>query len=182
VLCHPTKNAQDDNLVPRGGGAFLNEVDGNIALRKADGNFVVANALGKFRGPEFTPLNFALCVVRDHPLLKDSDGVQIPTIVAEPVTDSAVAALSMGSEQDDIRLLRDIEARPRDTHRDRAPRLGCSHTTIGRRIEKLAKRKLVDDTGFITKLTPRGQKELNGLDTVHQDAPSNVPFPVPTRP
>ncbi len=182
VLCHPTKNAQDDNLVPRGGGAFLNEVDGNIALRKADGNFVVANALGKFRGPEFTPLNFALCVVRDHPLLKDSDGVQIPTIVAEPVTDSAVAALSMGSEQDDIRLLRDIEAHPRDTHRDRAPRLGCSHTTIGRRIEKLAKRKLVDDTGFMTKLTPKGQKELNGLDTVHQGAPSNAPFPVPMRP
>jgi hypothetical protein len=114
--------------------------------------------------------------------LKDSDGVQIPTIVAEPVTDSAVAALSMGSEQDDIRLLRDIEARPRDSHRDRAPRLGCSHTTIGRRIEKLAKRKLVDDTGFMTKLTSKGQKELNGLDTVHQDAPSNVPFPVPMRP
>ncbi len=91
--------------MPRGGGAFLNEVDGNIALRKGDGNFVVAHALGKFRGPEFTPLNFALCVVRDHPLLKDSDGVQIPTIAAEPVTDTAVAALSMGSEQDDIRLL-----------------------------------------------------------------------------
>ena len=157
-------------------------MDGNIALRKADGNFVVASALGKFRGPEFTPLNFALCVVRDHPLLKDSDGVQIPTVVAEPVTDSAVAALSMGSEQDDIRLLRDIEAHPRDTHRDRAQRLGCSHTTIGRRIEKLAKRKLVDDTGFMTKLTSKGQKELNGLDTVHQGAPSNVPFPVPMRP
>ncbi|OSI66350.1 AAA family ATPase [Bradyrhizobium canariense] len=182
VLCHPTKNAADDNLVPRGGGAFLNEVDGNIALRKGDGNFVVAGALGKFRGPEFVPLNFALCVVRDHPLLRDSDGVQIPTIVAEPVTDSAVAALSMSSEQDDIRLLRDIDDHPRDTHRDRAPRLGCSHTTIGRRIEKLAKRKLVDDTGFITKLTPRGQKELNGLDTVHQSAPSNAPFPVPMRP
>jgi hypothetical protein len=182
VLCHPTKNAADDNLVPRGGGAFLNEVDGNIALRKGDGNIVVANALGKFRGPEFTPLNFALCVVRDHPLLKDSDGVPIPTIVAEPVTDVAVAATSMVSEQDDIRLLRDIYAHPRDTQRDRAPRLGCSHTTVGRRIERLEKRKLVDDSGFHTKLTPKGQKELNDLDTVHQSAPSAVSFPVASRP
>jgi hypothetical protein len=182
VLCHPTKNAADDNLVPRGGGAFLNEVDGNIALRKGDGNFVVANALGKFRGPEFSPLNFALCVLRDHPLLKDSDGVPIPTIVAEPVTDSAVAAVAMGAEQDDIRLLRDIYAHPRDTHRDRASRMGCSHTTVGRRIEKLEKRKLVDDTGLHTKLTSKGQKELNDLDTVHQSAPEGVSFPVPMRP
>src|SRR5437773_3967246 len=30
VLCHPVKNATRDNLLPRGGGAFLNEVDGNL--------------------------------------------------------------------------------------------------------------------------------------------------------
>ena len=30
VACHPVKNATDDNLIPRGGGAFLNEVDGNL--------------------------------------------------------------------------------------------------------------------------------------------------------
>ena len=28
VLSHPTKNAAHDNLIPRGGGAFLNELDG----------------------------------------------------------------------------------------------------------------------------------------------------------
>ena len=37
VSCHqPNKNANDDNLLPRGGGAFLAEVDGNLTCRKID--------------------------------------------------------------------------------------------------------------------------------------------------
>src|SRR5262249_43780914 len=36
INCHPTKNATDDNLVPRGGGAFLAEVDGNLVCRRDD--------------------------------------------------------------------------------------------------------------------------------------------------
>ena len=36
ILCHPTKRAADDDLIPRGGGAFLAEVDGNIALVKRE--------------------------------------------------------------------------------------------------------------------------------------------------
>ena len=34
VACHPVKNASDDNLIPRGGGAFLNEMDGNLTAAK----------------------------------------------------------------------------------------------------------------------------------------------------
>ena len=34
VACHPVKNASDDNLIPRGGGAFLNEVDGNLTATR----------------------------------------------------------------------------------------------------------------------------------------------------
>jgi hypothetical protein len=30
VNCHPVKNATADNLLPAGGGTFLNEVDGNL--------------------------------------------------------------------------------------------------------------------------------------------------------
>ena len=32
ALCHPTKGASRSNLLPRGGGAFLNELDGNLVL------------------------------------------------------------------------------------------------------------------------------------------------------
>jgi len=36
VLCHPTKNATADNLIPRGGGSFIAEIDGNLCARKSD--------------------------------------------------------------------------------------------------------------------------------------------------
>ena len=34
VTCHPTKTPNMDNLLPRGGGAFLAEVDGNLVCIK----------------------------------------------------------------------------------------------------------------------------------------------------
>jgi hypothetical protein len=36
VNCHPVKNASSDNLLPRGGGAFLAEVDGNLTCTRND--------------------------------------------------------------------------------------------------------------------------------------------------
>jgi hypothetical protein len=183
VLAHPTKGAKMiDEMVPRGGGAFLAEMDGNIGVARGDGGLIGAQAIGKFRGPEFTPLHFALHGIRDVPALYDAKkGKFRPTVVAQPVSEAGAAAVGMESETADIRLLRDIDTHPRDTHRDRAPRLGCSHTTVGRRIEKLAGRKLVDDSGLIARLTAKGQRELNDLEAVHQAAPSNVQFPVPAK-
>jgi hypothetical protein len=35
--CHPVKNASSDNLLPAGGGNFLNQVDGNLTAAKTDG-------------------------------------------------------------------------------------------------------------------------------------------------
>jgi hypothetical protein len=184
ILAHPTKGAKDiGEMVPRGGGAFLNEMDGNLGAARGDGGLIGVQAVGKFRGPEFVPLHFGLHEVRDTPALFDpKKGKFMPTVVAAPVSEAGAAARAIEGETADIQLLRDIDTHPRDAHRDRAPRLGCSHSTVGRRIEKLAKRKLVDDTGLHTKLTPKGQRELNDLDTVHQSAPEGVPFPVPTRP
>jgi hypothetical protein len=34
AACHPTKNAGADELLPRGGGAYLAEVDGNLTCWK----------------------------------------------------------------------------------------------------------------------------------------------------
>lgn len=183
VLAHPTKGAKTiDEMVPRGGGAFLNEMDGNIGVARSDGGLIGAQVVGKFRGPEFTPLHFALHTIRDVPALYDTKkGKFRPTVVAQSVSEASAAAVGMESETADIRLLRDIDAHPRDAHRDRAPRLGCSHTTIGRRIEKLAGRKLVDASGLIVRLTPKGQRELNDLESMHQSAPSNVQFALPAK-
>ena len=85
VLCHPTKSAKDLNeMVPRGGGAFLNEVDGNIGVLKAAPRSLRLQ-LASFGGPEFLPLNFALKGVT-HPKLVTSAGKSIPTVIAEPIS------------------------------------------------------------------------------------------------
>jgi AAA domain/Bifunctional DNA primase/polymerase, N-terminal/Primase C terminal 2 (PriCT-2) len=54
VTCHPTKNPNMENLLPRGGGAFLAEVDGNLVSRNP--------AAWSFRSPptaNFAGLNFS---------------------------------------------------------------------------------------------------------------------------
>jgi hypothetical protein len=83
--CHPTKNAAPDQLIPRGGGAFLAEVDGNLSCSKNDST-VELHWQGKFRGPDFAPTYFMVKTVTD-PKLKDSDGGLIPTVIAEHITE-----------------------------------------------------------------------------------------------
>jgi hypothetical protein len=85
VACHPVKNATDDNLLPRGGGAFLAEVDGNLTARADEGS-VELSTQGKFRGPDFAPLSFLLRTVT-HERLKDSKDRLIPTVVASPLSE-----------------------------------------------------------------------------------------------
>ena len=55
MTCHPTKNPDMDNLLPRGGGAFLNEMDGNLVAIK-NNSVVTVHWHGKFRGPDFAPI------------------------------------------------------------------------------------------------------------------------------
>jgi hypothetical protein len=64
ALAHPTKNPDRENLLPRGGGAFLAELDGNLTLW-ADGARATTTLhwQGKLRGADFAPACFALTTV-----------------------------------------------------------------------------------------------------------------------
>jgi hypothetical protein len=86
INCHPPKNADDNSLIPRGGGAFLAEVDGNLTCRK-ENETVELHTQGKFRGPEFAPISFQLRTVTCG-ALKDSKGRSIPTVVAMPLSEA----------------------------------------------------------------------------------------------
>jgi len=86
ICCHPTKNAE--SLVPRGGGAFLNEVDGNLTCKRDD-LAVELHWHGKFRGPDFAPMLFQLKVVT-HERLKDTDGNLIQSVVALALSDEGL--------------------------------------------------------------------------------------------
>jgi hypothetical protein len=90
MLCHPVKNASRTNLLPRGGGAFLNELDGNLVLwSESQGEVTELHWQAKIRGPDFSPIGYRLRSVptgfidrRDRPVM---------TIVAEPMSEEAVA-------------------------------------------------------------------------------------------
>jgi hypothetical protein len=87
VPCHPVKNADPLNLQPRGGGAFVAEVDGNLVLTK-DRGLVKLHWQVKHRGPDFKPLYFELQTVT-APSMVDSKGRLVPTVIAVSPADAA---------------------------------------------------------------------------------------------
>jgi RecA-family ATPase len=76
VNCHPTKGANNDQLLPAGGGNFLNQVDGNLTCFKSESTTEM-HWQGKFRGVDFAPIFFLLKTVK-HPSLVTSTGKIIP--------------------------------------------------------------------------------------------------------
>jgi hypothetical protein len=113
ALCHPTKNASRGNLLPRGGGAFLNELDGNLAnWSHSPGEVTELHWCGKIRGPDFSPLGYRLRPVPTG--LTDERGRPETTIVAEPMSEEAVAdhtKQSLANEDVVLRALRDQPGR-----------------------------------------------------------------------
>jgi hypothetical protein len=100
---HPVKNAAPDNLIPAGGGNFLNQVDGNLTAAKND-NTTELHWQGKFRGVEFVPMHFMLETVT-HERIKDSKGRTIPTVICKWIDEKAKENMEAGRLADDDRLL-----------------------------------------------------------------------------
>jgi AAA domain len=89
ALCHPTKGAGRGNLLPRGGGAFLNELDGNLAnWSHSPGEVTELHWCGKIRGPDFSALGYRLRQVPTG--LTDEKHRPEMTIIAEPMSEEAV--------------------------------------------------------------------------------------------
>ena len=112
ALCHPVKNASSpESLLPRGGGAFLAEVDGNFSLWAHDERLADLHWTGKFRGPDFEKVTFRLTTVTST-LLVDKKGRLLPTVMARIVTDQeTVEAEEKATFQED-RMLAAMLNRP----------------------------------------------------------------------
>jgi hypothetical protein len=86
VTSHPVKSFSRENMIPRGGGAFMNEMDGNLTCMKMDGTMVTElHWCGKFRGIDFSAIPFRLEVGKTDKL-KDSKGRHLWTVIAKPIT------------------------------------------------------------------------------------------------
>jgi AAA domain len=104
ICCHPIKHAADDNLQPRGGGAYVAELDGNLTVIKQD-TVAELHWQTKFRGPNFAPLTFQFKTITDHPLLKDSDGDPLPTVVALALSEQETQRLVKSARKDEDLVL-----------------------------------------------------------------------------
>lgn len=112
VNCHPVKNASKDNLLPVGGGAFLNEVDGNLTLWSNAEKQASLHWQGKFRGPEFEPMAFEMRT-HESAMVVDDSGECMPSVVAAPIGDTALERGERGQEDDENLILKIIAASPR---------------------------------------------------------------------
>ena len=124
VTCHPIKTPNMENLLPRGGGAFLAEVDGNlvcIADKAAMMSEVTTH--GKFRGPEFNPFSFRLVPGQSDKLV-DTKGRQIWTIYAEPMTSEDVEEVEARGHQHQDDALRMMLDKPNSSLAELANLLG----------------------------------------------------------
>jgi hypothetical protein len=163
---HPVKNAATDNLLPAGGGSFLNQVDGNLTAAKTD-NTTELHWQGKFRGVEFAPMHFMLKTVT-HERLKDSKGRKMPTVISEWISDAAKEEIAKQRVSDEDRLLALIDADPKATQASLALKMGWklfsgepNRMKVSRALKGM--KKLVKETRAGNyQLTDEGEAALRG--------------------
>lgn len=168
VLSHPTKGASKDNLLPRGGGAFINEVDGNL-IAYGDRPLAEVHWQGKWRGVDFEPLQFEMVTARSD-RIRDSKGRQIPTVAAKYITDREQGERVKEATSDQDALLITMLDHDGASIAELAIALGWQtkagepyKSKVQKLIEALAKDKAVSKFRGKWGLTPTGKKEAERL-------------------
>jgi hypothetical protein len=163
VPCHPTKSASDENLLPRGGGAAIAEVDGNLTCIK-DGAFITLHWQGKHRGTDFDPLHFSWSVVTCDKLV-DSKGRKIPTVIARAMGDADYNEQVTDIRKDESKVLSAMRDSPGASIRELAEKVGwkfkdgsAAKSKAQRVMKQLAKDKLIRKVRGVWELTELGQK------------------------
>ena len=167
VNCHPVKNPNLDNLIPRGGGAFLNEVDGNLTCRKNEANMTVElHWAGKIRGPDFAPIPFKLNVETTEKL-KDQKGRPMWTVYAEPISAEEMAEFDDAAERKTNMVLSFLNDKPNVSMLDIAEHFDWRYKTgkpnkslVQRILNKLKTEKLVEKQGTYWIVTKKGEKAV----------------------
>lgn len=168
VPCHPTKSASKENLLPRGGGAFLAEVDGNLTLwANGDRNATELSWCGKFRGPEFDPISFKM-ERKESDAVKDAEGRRMPNVVAAVMSDGDFAEAMEVSRSDENGVLVALDHNPGASIAEIAKFVGWISPVSGnpqksrvyRVLDRLRADKLVEKYRGHYRLSETGKKEV----------------------
>jgi hypothetical protein len=178
VTCHPVKSYDPDNLIPYGGGAFLNEIDTNLVLvGERRGRQVDLHWHAKIRGPDFAPISFQI-VPGTSEQIKDSKGRLLWTVTARAISAEEKAALEGAGRRDEDRLLLEMQRQPGLSLKDYADVLGWIYATgqpdksrVERRMKILKEAKLVKKERDRYVLTKGGEAEANRIGAQAEDVP-----------
>jgi hypothetical protein len=113
IAAHPVKNATEDQLIPYGSGAILNEVDGNFTLWKNEAG-VALHWQGKIRGPEFDAPQFRFEIIGSPDIL-DIKGRQILLPTLRPSTAQIAEERRQSEAEIDLALLKAMVDEPNAT-------------------------------------------------------------------
>jgi hypothetical protein len=178
VCCHPIKNAGDDALIPRGGGAFLNEMDGNLACILEIEDHTLLKQHGKYRDVKMMPLLFRHEVVKPK-VLKTASGKQMHTVIAHYVgeTDMPLKEDKDGAFRTEcMEVLEQWDTDPRPSLADIADNLGwmmpdgsgrAYRSKVQTRVNWLRTNRLI---GLEDEITKKGRENL----TDYQESKQNI--------
>lgn len=170
VLCHPTKSALRETLVPRGGGSFLAEVDANLTLWKDAAGIITLHWAGKIRGPTFDPIQFELAPVTLEGYA-DCRGRPITSVVARHIPADRVEELEEKALSDENRLLVSMQMKPGASVADLAMQCGWASgvgtpqkSRVHRLLGQLKGQGLTEkDRANVWRLTSKGKKEADQI-------------------
>ena len=171
VISHPVKNGDRDHLLPRGGGGYLNELDGNLTLwSDALGESTTLHWQGKLRGADFAPLPFRLRTVTVEGLL-DAKGRPFVSIVAEVQSQEAADDARQQAVGDENAVLRSLAEQPGISIAAIARNAGWASegdvpnkAKVHRCLEQLKQEKLVRLYRRKWTITDAGKAEIKGKD------------------
>ncbi len=154
VAFHPTKNAGEDELFPYGGGAIMNEIDGNLTLWKSARIKLGHNRL---RGPEFEPKYFQIEKL-SCPEILDDEGAQILLPVMKSSTQEDAESREQQEGNAQLALLMAMLGNETGTQRDWAATIGKHQGGLQAMFQKLKKAKFVEERFGKWILTETGRK------------------------
>jgi hypothetical protein len=155
--------------LPRGGGAFLAEVDGNLTCRKLADDIIELHWSGKYRGSSFEPVLFKIERITSE-RVKDAKGRLIPSVMVRLTDDATLDDIEerIGNDLEQVLLL--LDTTPGMSQAKIAEALGWvsefgpDKGKVNRTLNKLKQHKLAEqDRRFKYALTAKGREEAKKI-------------------
>jgi hypothetical protein len=181
ISAHPVKGANDDNLVPYGAGAIVNEVDGNLTLLNRDGRAEL-HWQRKIRGLDFKAVPFQIDLAMSNDIL-DAKGrrMNLPVMQAAiPRSTEEVERADKARSDRAMRLLAAMKAKPDASQREWQSAMGAQYpSAVTKALKVLERDGLVQYLSGLKRhrVTPKGLallKDQKGASNEGvQDAPNS---------